>query len=47
MLKIIQPGGKDFLDKQIGWFNKEYVTGSRITLTINAVNDIMKGIKYL
>ena len=47
LLKIIQPGGKDFLDKQIDWFNKEYVTGSRVTPTINGVNDIMKGIKYL
>ena len=47
MLKIIQPGGKDFLDKKIDWFNKEYATGSRVTPTINGVNDIMKGIKYL
>ena len=39
--------GKHFLDKQIDRFNKEYITGSVITLTNNEIKDIMKVIKSL
>ena len=41
--------GKDFLDKQINRFNKEYITGkgSGITLTNNEVKDIKKIIRSL
>ena len=39
--------GKKFLDKQIDRFNKEYITGLRITLTKNEMKDIMKVIKSL
>ena len=40
---------KDFLDKQIDKFNKEYITnkGSGITLRNNEIKDIAKAIKYL
>ena len=40
---------KDFLDKQIDKFNKEYITnkGSGITLRNNEIKDIVKAIKYL
>ena len=36
--------GKDFVDKQIDKFNKEYTTreGSGITLTKNKIKDIIK-----
>ena len=41
--------GKDFLDKKIDNFNKEYITGEDlvITLTSNDIKDIMKVIKSL
>ena len=41
--------GKDFLDKQIDKFYKEYITGegSGITLTKYEIKDIMKVIKSL
>ena len=40
---------KDFLDKQVDKFNKEYIKGegSEITLTNNEIKDIMKVIKFL
>ena len=38
---------KNFLDKEIDTFNKEYITGSGITLTINKTKYIMKSIKSL
>ena len=38
--------GKNFLDKQIDSFNKEYITTSGITLTNNEIKD-MKVIKFL
>ena len=39
--------GKKLLDKQIDRFNKEYITGSGITLTNYEIKDIMKVIKSL
>ena len=39
--------GKVFLNKQIDRFNKEYITGSGITLTNNEIQDIMKVSKSL
>ena len=39
--------GKDFLDKQIDRFNKEYITGSGIALANNEIKDIMKVIRSL
>ena len=39
--------GETFLDKQINRFNKEYITGSKITLTNNEIKDIMKVMKSL
>ena len=42
--------GKDFLDKQIDKFNKDYITNescSGIMLTNNGTKDIMKVIKSL
>ena len=39
--------GKVFLDKQIDRFNKEYITGSGITLTKNEIKDIIKVIRSL
>ena len=39
--------GKTFLDKQIDRFNKEYITGSGITLKNNRIKEIMKVIKSL
>ena len=39
--------GKKLLDKQIDRFNKEYVTGSGITLTNSEIKEIMKVIKSL
>ena len=39
--------GKNFLDKQVDRFNKEYIPGSRITLTNNEIQDIIKVIKSL
>ena len=39
--------GKKLLDKQIDRFNKEYITGSGITLTNYKIKDIMKVIKSL
>ena len=39
--------GKNFLYKQIDMFNKEYITGSGITLTNNEIKDIIKVIKSL
>ena len=38
---------KFFLDKQIGRLNKEYITGSGISLTNNEIKDILKVIKFL
>ena len=38
---------KKFLHKQIDRLNKEYITGSGITLTNNEIKDIMKVIKSL
>ena len=38
---------KKNLHKQIDRFNKEYITGSGITLTNNEIKDIMKVIKSL
>ena len=35
---------KNFLDKQRDSFNKEYITGSRITLTNNEIKDTMTAI---
>ena len=39
--------GKNFLDKQIDRLNKEYITGSGISLTNNEIKDILKVIKFL
>ena len=39
--------GTNFLDKQIDRFNKEYLTGSGVTLTNNEIKDIIKVIKSL
>ena len=39
--------GKKFLDEKIGRFNKQYITGSEITLTNNEIKDIMNVIKSL
>ena len=36
-----------FLDKQIGKFNKEYITGSGISLRNNEIKDVIKVIKSL
>ena len=38
---------KNFLDKQIDSFSKEYVTGTGLTLTNNEIKDIMKEIMSL
>ena len=38
---------KNFLDKEIDTFNKEYITGSGITLTNNKTRYIMKAIQSL
>ena len=32
---VVRNLGKDFLDEQVDKFSKEYITGSRITLTKN------------
>ena len=39
--------GKNFLDEQIDRLNKEYITGSGISLTNNEIKDILKVIKFL
>ena len=39
--------GKKFLERQLGRFNKEYITGSEVTLTSNKIKDIIKVIKSL
>ena len=46
-IDITRDLGKDFLDKQIDRFNKEYITGkgSGIKLTNNEIKDIMKVIR--
>ena len=38
---------KNFIDKQIDRFNKEYITGSGITLTNNEIKYIMKVVNSL
>ena len=46
---VARDAGKDFIDKQIARFKKEYITGkgSETTLRNDEIKEIMKGIRSL